>query len=196
MGNMRGIEEISVVIPSRTGTTHMGLVGGALANGTAFRACAANEISVSNTCYPIAGVGGPCVNSAQCQLSNAYCRNGLCASNIQYDNRESLQVYTCSAICKRPNQQVERESGVVKNCMYHPCSVGFGCEYSNAMGQYICCGNYDANNDYSYGKVRMYPGTTSPLQCFKEDQCLWVDTPNCVYSYRYGQKVCCSTFNC
>lgn len=49
---------------------------------------------------------------------------------------------------------------------------------------------------FSIGTVRMYPGTSSPLQCFAKDQCLWVDTPNCVYSYRYKQKVCCSTFNC
>ncbi|KAK6013200.1 EB module, partial [Ostertagia ostertagi] len=104
--------------------------------------CAPNEISISNTCYPISGIGGPCINSAQCQSSGAYCRNGFCVSNIQYDN----------PICTMPNQQVERESGVVKNCMYLPCSVGFGCEYSTAMRQYICCGNYDANNDYSYAE--------------------------------------------
>ncbi|PIO71603.1 hypothetical protein TELCIR_06489, partial [Teladorsagia circumcincta] len=52
--------------------------------------CAPNEISISNTCYPISGIGGPCVNSAQCQSSGAYCRNGVCVSNIQYDNREFL----------------------------------------------------------------------------------------------------------
>ncbi|KAK6045838.1 EB module [Cooperia oncophora] len=148
--------------------------------------CAPTEISIGNTCYPISTIGGSCVNSAQCQSLGAYCSNGVCVPNIQYDN----------PICTRPNQQVERESGMVKNCLYQPCSVGFGCEYSNAMRQYICCGRYDANNDYSYGKVRMYPGTTMPLQCFKADQCLWVDTPNCVYSSRYRQKVCCSTFNC
>ncbi|PIO69978.1 hypothetical protein TELCIR_08181 [Teladorsagia circumcincta] len=129
--------------------------------------------------------GTPCNNDAFCaRFDPRYrCMNGYCCRKT-------------GPICTMPNQQVERESGVVKNCMYQPCSVGFGCEYSRAMGQYICCGSYSANNDYTYGKVRMYPGTTMPLQCFKEDQCLWVDTPNCVYSYRYRQKVCCSTFNC
>ncbi|KAE9415393.1 hypothetical protein Angca_000819, partial [Angiostrongylus cantonensis] len=101
-----------------------------------------------------------------------------------------------SAICSIPGQQVERGGGMVKNCMHRVCSVGFNCEYNSAWGQYICCGAYDPNNDYAYGKVRMYPGTSKPLQCFKSNQCLWVDTPNCVYSSRYGFRVCCSTFNC
>ncbi|KAK6767045.1 hypothetical protein RB195_026535 [Necator americanus] len=148
--------------------------------------CAPNEISIANVCYPISGLGGPCVHSAQCQTVGAYCRYGICVSNNQYD----------SPFCSNPTHQVERESGVVKNCMYKPCSRGFRCEYNNAYGQYICCGKYEATNDYTYGTVRMYPGTSRPLQCFRKDQCLWVDTPNCVYSYRYQQNVCCSTFNC
>ncbi|VDL74943.1 unnamed protein product [Nippostrongylus brasiliensis] len=151
-----------------------------------FSACSPNEISIGNTCYPLSGPGGPCVNTAQCQSQGSYCRNGFCSFSPQYDN----------PVCSRAGQVVERENGAVKNCLYQPCSVGFGCEYSNTWGQYICCGNYNANNDYTYGKVRMYPGTTRPLECFKPDQCLWVDTPNCVYSARYRQKVCCSTFNC
>ncbi|VDO69423.1 unnamed protein product [Heligmosomoides polygyrus] len=148
--------------------------------------CSPNEISIGNTCFPISGPGGPCVHTAQCQTPGTYCQNGICSPDSQYDN----------PVCSRSDQVVERERGTVKNCMYNPCSVGFGCEYSSAYGQYICCGNYNANNDYTYGKVRMYPGTSMPLQCFKENQCLWVDTPNCVYSYRYRHKVCCSTFNC
>ncbi|WKY12417.1 hypothetical protein Q1695_003755 [Nippostrongylus brasiliensis] len=129
--------------------------------------------------------GTPCNNDAFCARfdSRFSCTKGYCCRKVP-------------PVCSRTGQVVERENGAVKNCLYQPCSVGFGCEYSNTWGQYICCGNYNANNDYTYGKVRMYPGTTRPLECFKPDQCLWVDTPNCVYSARYRQKVCCSTFNC
>ncbi|KAE9412158.1 hypothetical protein Angca_000852, partial [Angiostrongylus cantonensis] len=58
-----------------------------------------------------------------------------------------------SAICSIPGQQVERGGGMVKNCMHRVCSVGFNCEYNSAWGQYICCGAYDPNNDYAYGKI-------------------------------------------
>ncbi|KHJ76119.1 hypothetical protein OESDEN_24262 [Oesophagostomum dentatum] len=109
---------------------------------------------------------------------------------------DELLLAMINAFCANPMHQAERVNGVVKNCAYIPCSKGFRCEYNRYYGQYICCGQYDPNHDYSYGKVRMYPGTSKPLQCFAKDQCLWVDTPNCVYSYRYQQNVCCSTFNC
>ncbi|RCN52912.1 hypothetical protein ANCCAN_00907 [Ancylostoma caninum] len=101
-----------------------------------------------------------------------------------------------SPFCANPMHQAEQVNGVVKNCAYQQCSRGFVCEYNKSYGQYICCGQYNADYDYSYGTVRMYPGTSKPLQCFAKDQCLWVDTPNCVYSYRYRMNVCCSTFNC
>lgn len=46
------------------------------------------------------------------------------------------------------------------------------------------------------GKVKVYPGTSKPLHCFAPDSCMFLDTPNCVMSHRYGYKVCCSTTNC
>ncbi|EYC04860.1 hypothetical protein Y032_0085g1833 [Ancylostoma ceylanicum] len=102
--------------------------------------CSPNEISIGNVCYPISVIGGPCVHTAQCQSAGAYCRNGICVSNMQYD----------SPFCANPLHQAERVDGVVKNCAYQQCSRGFSCEYNRSYGQYICCGQYNANYDYSY----------------------------------------------
>ncbi|CAJ0588608.1 unnamed protein product [Cylicocyclus nassatus] len=149
--------------------------------------CGANEVSIANMCFTKSYIGGSCFHSTQCQPSGGECRNNVCVANVQSDT---------ASFCLNPSQQPERINGIVKNCAYTPCSPGYKCLFNQAYGQYFCCGQSDSGYDYNYGKIRMYPGTLQPLQCFAKDQCLWVDTPNCVYSYRYRQYVCCSTFNC
>ncbi|KHN85209.1 hypothetical protein Tcan_04155 [Toxocara canis] len=160
--------------------------------------CASNEINVQGSCFRKVSYGFQCEHVEQCVYEGAICRDGLCrcAAGFVFDNTKCLpQITPGPASCQQPNATVEIVNGVVKNCLYEPCKVGFFCEYNANFnnGQHICCGN-DAND--IYGVVRMLPGTDKPLECSAVNSCTYVHTPNCVMSPRYGYKVCCSTMIC
>ncbi|VDM97769.1 unnamed protein product, partial [Onchocerca ochengi] len=152
--------------------------------------CPANQIAIGGQCYPSARFGERCLYSEQCidrWYRSLSCVNGFC--NIRNDDDISKPK------CRNPRAEVEYVNGTAKNCLYWPCTVGYFCEYAGGMngGRYICCGT---NANKIYGKVQLYPGTGTPLQCTEIGRCPFPDTPNCVMSYRYGYKVCCSTLNC
>ncbi|VDM46853.1 unnamed protein product [Toxocara canis] len=167
-------------------------------DGTVIVNCASNEINVQGSCFRKVSYGFQCEHVEQCVYEGAICRDGLCrcAAGFVFDNTKCLpQITPGPASCQQPNATVEIVNGVVKNCLYEPCKVGFFCEYNANFnnGQHICCGN-DAND--IYGVVRMLPGTDKPLECSAVNSCTYVHTPNCVMSPRYGYKVCCSTMIC
>ncbi|CAI4226098.1 unnamed protein product [Auanema sp. JU1783] len=150
--------------------------------------CNSQEIAIDGDCYAMRRLGERCSFSAQCQpMGSSECYNGICRQRTD-DNDE---------VCLNSNNIVEYTNGVMKNCMYSECSYGFGCEYSQILQQYICCGNnLRKQYDSSLGVARMYPRTSKPLLCSSTNNCLFDDTPNCVFSSRYSHYVCCSTFNC
>ncbi|GMT10359.1 hypothetical protein PFISCL1PPCAC_1656, partial [Pristionchus fissidentatus] len=119
--------------------------------------CPVDQISIGGICYGLVNINEPCAYSPQCRGS-----------------------------CMNPSDVVERDlqTQKLKNCLDEPCSQGFVCEYTS-VGRYQCCGQYTNNVNYNYGVVKMYPGTTLPLVCKEINSCLFVDTPNCVYSSRY-----------
>ncbi|KJH45979.1 hypothetical protein DICVIV_07937 [Dictyocaulus viviparus] len=80
--------------------------------------------------------GTPCNNDVICASSDFQfqCIEGYCCKQIE-------------PMCSNAWHQVEREHGLLKNCMYRMCSTGFKCEYNDAWGQYICCGLYNINRD-------------------------------------------------
>ncbi|EJD73594.1 hypothetical protein LOAG_18989 [Loa loa] len=154
------------------------------------KTCPGNQIAIGGQCYPFAQYGETCMFSEQCidrWYQSLLCINGRCM--IQMDDD------TLKPKCNDPRAEVEYVNGTVKNCLYWPCTVGYFCEYNESQngGQYICCGT-NANN--IYGKIQFYPGTNKPINCSATNSCVFVDTPNCVMSYRYGYKVCCSTMKC
>ncbi|CAG9535959.1 unnamed protein product [Cercopithifilaria johnstoni] len=154
------------------------------------KTCPGNQIAIGERCYPFALLGEACVYSEQCidkWYPSLLCINGHCVMRMDDD--------TIKPKCADPSAEVEYMNGTVKNCLYWPCTVGYFCEYNEFQngGQYICCGT---NANKIYGKVKFYPGTNKPLHCSTADSCPFFDAQNCVMSYRYGYKVCCSTMNC
>uniref|UniRef100_A0A915PLU9 EB domain-containing protein n=1 Tax=Setaria digitata TaxID=48799 RepID=A0A915PLU9_9BILA len=154
------------------------------------KTCLGNQIAIGGQCYPYARLGDSCTFTEQCidpWYRSLQCINGKCSSQMDDE--------TLKPICNDRNSEVEFVNGTIKNCLYWPCTVGYFCEYNESRngGRYICCGT-NANN--IYGKVMVYPGTNKALQCSTINSCPFMDTPNCVMSYRYGYKVCCSTMNC
>ncbi|VDK79090.1 unnamed protein product [Litomosoides sigmodontis] len=152
--------------------------------------CPGNQIAIGGLCYPFARLGETCMYSEQCidkWYPSLLCANGHCAIRMDDDPSKPR--------CHDRRAEVEYTNGTVKNCLYWPCTVGYFCEYNESQngGQYICCGT-NANN--VYGKVKVYPGTNKPLHCSTANSCIFLDTPNCVMSHRFGYKVCCSTLNC
>ncbi|VDM99816.1 unnamed protein product [Thelazia callipaeda] len=108
----------------------------------------------------------------------------------------SFDVSVPNPKCSKPESRVEYMDGVPVQCLYTACSPGFTCEYSKSRNraQYICCSD---TTDSVVGKVRMYPNSDIPLQCFSPTAChKYPETPNCVSSDLYGFNVCCSTTNC
>ncbi|VDN06214.1 unnamed protein product [Thelazia callipaeda] len=162
-----------------------------------FQRCTENQVSIDGYCYAVSGLGQSCAYSQQCidqWYRSLQCINGYCVI-ILNDESMLMNPLQYSATCKDEHAKVEYVNGTIKNCLYTPCTVGYFCEYNKYHndGQYICCGT---NANDIYGKVKVYPGTNNPLLCTSLSSCTFVDTPNCVMSYRYGHKVCCSTMNC
>ncbi|KAK0411102.1 hypothetical protein QR680_005483 [Steinernema hermaphroditum] len=133
--------------------------------------------ALPGNCYSISGVNGPCIYDAQCQEpgnNQLFCQRGFC----QYRT-------SGYATCQVARMQPEIVNGIVKNCLREYCSSGYRCEYNRNFngGQYICCGS---SSSAFFGVVKMYPGTSMPLQCHAVNSCTFVDFPHCVFSSRYG----------
>ncbi|KHN82867.1 hypothetical protein Tcan_11646 [Toxocara canis] len=146
------------------------------------------------------GNGAPCLNDYGCSLqANGYrCYSGTCCIVSNTGD-------TVTPVCRAPNEAAEMQNGRPKNCLYTSCSIGYTCEFSYAYngGQYLCCGKPSSlpivqqQPPTIYGVVQIYPSTGAPVQCNTFNSCLaFNDTPNCVYSSRFGIEVCCSTLNC
>uniref|UniRef100_A0A914WV20 Metallo-beta-lactamase domain-containing protein n=1 Tax=Plectus sambesii TaxID=2011161 RepID=A0A914WV20_9BILA len=47
------------------------------------------------------------------------------------------------------------------------------------------------------GRMKLYPGSSSPLRCFSNSECLqFPGFTNCAHSIRFDTLVCCSTTSC
>ncbi|KAF8383311.1 hypothetical protein PRIPAC_72453 [Pristionchus pacificus] len=167
---------------------------------TAISQCPPNYLRLSTgvQCYTneycsSLATGYTCENNVCCMRTqtNGFCPpdqvsiNGICYGMVSL-NEPCAYSQQCAGSCRNPSDVVERnlQTQQLKNCLNEACSPGFVCEYTNA-GRYQCCGQYNGNTNYNYGLVKMYPGTTLPLECKAINSCLFVDTPNCVYSQRY-----------
>uniref|UniRef100_A0A0N4UMR9 EB domain-containing protein n=1 Tax=Dracunculus medinensis TaxID=318479 RepID=A0A0N4UMR9_DRAME len=157
-----------------------------------------------------AQVGEYCSSINQCQPANSQCLGNICtcATGYFYNGVACTKSSPPTRLsCTVVGAQVEFRNGYPVNCLTADCSQGYYCEYNKFynQGQYICCGELPGTyvkstqilKDLFKGKIRTYAYTNKPLECSAPTSCnVFTETPYCVFSKRYNQRVCCSTFTC